>query len=436
MSRKFCRIRRGLSGGGLLSTIAVLASLLGGVRAMAADVRFGDVVRVEGSELNALAGHALGHLGVLACFAKVCAPIPFQVDQRDASGAWVLDRGPEPNLEPGATALGPKDLLLFMAGDAGERAAAAELPPSVPGIELALHDPLSDRTRWVYLLAYPAAAPRSPTSYVRYDAEKDRVQGAHVSLGFSKGIPEFLSAQDASPGEPRNLLDRLKVRATATFLFGLIRFSRSEDDLTTQFVAWHEGPIRVIRRQRQWVRIGWGIHSPTFGSYTYFYRNFAELPVSLRLNFPPHYFFSNIRVKVVLDFRDLRGWSVLTGDLPAGLPIDGTMTPAKRALNTRTESWFALFGPHVTLVQTMDVSPSLASVQQHLLYVESRSPDPPEAVPGMEPGVGFELDRWDDVGAGSHQLAAVSYALPADVDARAFVAAQRTPLQVEVHPLP
>ncbi len=415
---------------------AALALLLNPPRAVGADVRFADVVHVEGSELAALAGRTLDHLSVLACATKPCTPIPFQIDQRDPSGAWVLDHGPEPNVEQMSAALSPQDLLLFMASDAGERASAEDLPPSVPGLEIAVHDPAVGKTRWVYLLVYPIEAPRSPVSYVRYDPETDRVHGQHVSLGFSKGVPDYLALQDAAAGGPPNLLDRLKVRATATFLFGLIHFARNEDDLTTQFVAWHQGPIRVIRRQHQWVRIGWGIHSPTFGSYTYFYRDFAELPVSLRLNFPPRYFFSNISVKAVLDFRDLRGWSVLTGDMPAGLPIDGTMTAAKRALNMRTESWLALVGPRVTLLQTMGVSPSLASVRQHLLYDESAAPDPPEAVPGTEPGVGFELNRWDDVGAGSHQLASVSYALPAGVDARAFIAAQRTPLYTEVRPLP
>lgn len=416
--------------------MACLSPLLGPVRAVAVDVRFGDVIRIEGSELTALSGYPLDHLSVLACAAKSCGVIPFQIDQRDASGAWVLDNGPEPNVEQASTALSRTDLLLFMASDAGERASAGDLPPSLPGLEIVIRDPSSNTTRWVYLLAYPAEAPRSPLSYVRYDPNGDRVHGQHVSLGFRNGIPDYLAVQDSTGSSSPNLLDRLKVRATATFLFGLLRFSRSEDDLTTQFVAWHQGPIRVIRRQRQWVRIGWGIRSPTFGSYTYFYRDFAELPVSLRLNFPPRYFFSNISVRTVLDFRDLRGWSVLTGDMAAGLPVDGTMTPAKRALNTRTDSWFALLGPRVTLVQTMDVSPSLASVRQHLLYVETATPDPPEAVRGMEPGVGFELDRWDNVGAGLHQLSSVSYALPPGVDARAFMAARRAPLQAQAHPLP
>jgi hypothetical protein len=247
-------------------------------------------------------------------------------------------------------------------------------------------------------------------------------------------MPGYLAVSECGDA---NLLDRFKVRATATFLWGLIRLSRNEDDLSTEFVGWRQGPIRIIRRQRQWVRIGWGIRSPTFGSYTYFYRDFAELPVSLRLNFKPTYFFGNIVIRAVLDFRDLRGWSVLTPSAAAPILIDGHMTEQKEALNRLSDRWFGLLGPQITLVQDMDVSSSLVSVERRLFYREDAvHSDPPEEVPGQEPGIGYQLDRWEHVGAGTHQLRSISYALPAGLDVRAFMKARSTPLQAAMHALP
>src|SRR5262249_28857787 len=158
------------------------------------------------------------------------------------------------------------DLLVFMASDAGERAKPGQFPGHKPTAEVRIYDPIAATTRWAYLLWYPSGAPRSPVSYVQYDPSADRVTGTRVSLGFNRGLPNYLAIRDRSTSEDTNLLDRLKVRASATFLWGLLRFSRNEDDLTTQFVGWHQGPIRVIRSQRQWIRLGWGIHSPTFGS--------------------------------------------------------------------------------------------------------------------------------------------------------------------------
>ena len=286
-------------------------------------------------------------------------------------------------------------------------------------------------------VAFPHGAPRSPVSYVQYEPASDRVRGAHVSLGFSHGVPGYLALSERGSDVGANLLDRFKVRATATFLFGLIRFSRSENDLSTEFVGWRQGPIRVIRRQRQWVRLGWGIHSPTFGSYTYFYRDFAELPVGLYLNFPPTYFFGNILIRAFLDFRDLHGWSMVTPSLATPLAVGGGMTMQKDAVNRLPDSWFALVGPQITLLQTLDVSPSLATVRRRLYYREDGvTPDPPEEVAGEQPAIGYQLDQWEHVGSGAHQLQSVSYALPVGVDARQFMAAQRAPLWVTVEALP
>lgn len=399
-------------------------------------MRFGDVVSVNGNALAVFDGQHVDHLSLLACTPQSCHPIPFQIDERDGAGQWVLDQGPEPTSDTSAGVLDAKDVLLFLAADAGERADRTQLRSRSPAAEIMLRDPLSNWTAWVYLIASADTAPRAPTGYVHYDPEHDRVRGRRVSLGFRQGIPDYLGIRDDDAGEV-NLLDRLKVRATATFLWGLIRFARSEDDLTNQFVAWKEGPIRIIRRQRQWVRIGWGIRSPMFGSYTFFYPDSAELPVALRLNFPPRYFFGDIQVRTILDFRELRGWSVFTPSLPAPLPIDGTMTPSKRALNRSTDSWFALVGPRLTLVQTMDVSPSLATVRRRILYREGLDiSEPPEAVPGEEPGIGFQLDRWDHVGAGAHQLSSMSYAVPAQIDIGDFMRSRAAPIEGTVHVLP
>jgi hypothetical protein len=414
----------------------------------ATSLRFADVIKLEGRELASLHGQLIERLTMLACTASTCRPIPFQVDERDVAGQWVLDQGPLPTSPPGV--FDANDVVLFRAADAGAPALPGALPralqsraPASPTlVEITLRDPLDGTTRWVYLAALAERAPRAPAADIAYDPTTDRVRGQHVSLGFVDGVPGYLAvhgdpdahAVQPSTGAARsaNLLDRLKVRVSATFLFGLIHFARSEADLRTEFMGWHAGPIRVVRGQRQWVRLGWGIHSPTFGSYTYFYRDFAELPVGLYLNFKPTHFFGNILVQAILDFRDLKGWSLIVPSLPDPIAIDGTMTAQKAALDQLPDKWFALRGPEITLVESMDVSPSLATVRHRLLYRETTQPVPPESVRGEEPGIGYQLDQWEHVGAGAHQLQSVSYALPLDLDPRAFMRARATPMQVKV----
>jgi hypothetical protein len=395
-------------------------------------VRFADVVTLTGDQLKPLAGYPIGRLGVLACTAEACRPIPMQVDERDQFGAWVLDSGPWPSSDSPAGVFDGDDVLLFMAADSGEAAARARLPSAATVLSVELIDPLSPNSQWVYVVGYDEPAPRAPHRYVDYDPGGDRFTGARVQLGFRDGVPNHIAVDGGS----RNLLDRLKIRAAASLFWGWLRFERSEDDLSNELIGWHAGPIRVIRHQQQRVRLGWGIRSPTFRSYTYFHRDFAELPVGLRLNHRPTYFFSDIVIEVILDFRDLVGWQLYLPRRQERLNVGEIAARRISELNLLDDTTFALIGAQVTLVQTFSVSSSLQTVYKHLIYRDGLDPDPPESVAGQRPGVGYGLERWEDVNAGEHGLLVVSYALPPGVDVDEFVRSRTAPLQTAVKPMP
>jgi hypothetical protein len=399
--------------------------------------RFWEVVRVEGSRVPWLSGVPQDELALLSCRPQ-CAAIPWQLDERDATGKLALDRGPEPNFDDPPGVLDGNDEILFMASDTGERVApdemAAAFPdPAVSLAEIKVWDPRTARSGWAYLAQFRGLAPRSPVSYVHYDPRLDRITGARVALGFARGTPRFLALTHAGGNAGDNLLDRMKIRATARFLWGLIAVTRTEDDVQTLPVAWRAGPVRVIRRQRLWVRLGWGIRTPIFGSDTYFYRDFAELPVTLRLNFPPHLLFTDVSIRAALDFRNLKGWTLETQTEDGQLPIDGRMSADKLALARSSADWFALHGPEVTLVQTLTVSPSLRTVRQRLFYLEGGDvADPPESIRGELPGIGYTLTDWGQVSSGRHWFAANSYALPPKQNVAEFIETVRHPLRVQI----
>lgn len=391
--------------------------------------RVADVLRIEGSSLSTLVAVPLSEVLVFSCDTHACRVVPHQVDERDAAGRWILTHGQDVGTvndeSPGV--VDHSDVLLIAARDVGQWVPPAMAPPGVI-TALQVRDPFFGGDAWLYIARGPIPPNTAVAVSVHYDPLHDLLVGPRVALRFEGGVPGHLSV-DGGP----NLLDRLKVRAQAAFLLGWFGLSRSEADLQTDLSGWHGGPIRVIRAQRQRVRLGWGIRSPTFTSYTYFYvTDFAELPVSLRLNFPPTYFFGDIRIQVLLDFRDLRGWELL---VPGAAPISigEGMDDTKHALSEKGREWFALKGPDVTLVQYLGLSSSLDSVRRRLIYREARVVTfPPESEPGELPGVGYELDRWDSVAAGFHALQATSYVLPAGLDVHRFMLAQAYPLQVSV----
>lgn len=376
------------------------------------------VASTPGASLACLNGRAETAVALFACDPD-CAPIPWQLDERDGDGRWALDGGPEPNPDDPPGVIDGNDDMVWMAADAGARIAARDrLPPGDCALELSVRQ--GARERWAYAVATAAPAPRSPLRYVRYDPAIDRVEGERVAVGFGAPTPRYLAVRSGAGAFGPNLLDRLKVRAHARFL-GFIPLGRDEDDIQYAFSAWRAGPVRVIRREYQWVSLASWLRTPIFETETLMTRDAMTLPVRLRLNFPPTYFFAGIEVQAVLDFRDLRGWRIAAaGTEPVPVASDGVAR-----LDGARSDWVAMRGPDATLVLELVRGPSLASLVPTIVYRESADTAPPEDVAGELPAVGYRLTEWSGVDRGAHWFAAVARALPPDADLATF-ASERT----------
>lgn len=362
------------------------------------------------ADASCLRGARESMVAVIACGDAGCAPIPWQLDERDGDGRWALENGPEPNPDDPHGVLDDNDEVVFMAADAGRRARRAELPAaSACLVELRVER--GGALGWAYAFIAAGAAARSPAQYVRYDVDADRIEGARVAVGFGAQTPRFLAVRGPDGRFGPNLLDRLKVRAHARFL-GIIPLGRDEGDIEYEFAAWHAGPVRVLRREYQWVRLASWLRTPIFETETIMSRDAMALPVRLRLNFPPTYFFGGIEVQAVLDFRALQGWEVAAAGVDPAVVGAGM---AERIDGARSD-WVALRGPDATLVLELARSPSLASLVPSVVYREGGAPQPPEAVPGEEPAIGYRLTTWSDVDRGAHWFAAIASALPPDAD--------------------
>lgn len=379
-----------------------------------------------------LSGIAIDSVAAFRCHrgAAHCMAVPVQVDERDATYHWALDTGPALAAEDSRGVLDDNDVILLRAADAGDASATHGLPPHRVHVALEIHDPLDGRTAFLHLVGMGSLQADIATRHVHYDPIGDRLTGHRVSLGFTDGIPQSLAVTSAR-GARSELLDRLKIRASASLLWGLLRFTRTEADLTTEVTGWRRGPLRIIRHQHQRVRLGWGIRSPRFSSYAMFYPDVAELPVSLRLNHPPAALFGDVRIDVVLDFVDLRGWELLLPDA-APLRIGADADPSRSAHGDIETDWFALRNDEVLLLQLLETSHSLRSTRRRLVYRETARPNPPESHPGEMPAIGYRIDQWDEVDAGTHDLRALCFALPATTDVTAFLEAHRRPLRVRV----
>jgi hypothetical protein len=388
---------------------------------------------VSGAQLACLRGGGEDALVAVACRER-CEPVPFQLDERDAEGRLVLDAGPYPDASDVIPGLDDNDEIVVMAADLGRPARAGELPSSHP-CAVAVHVVGASADGWFYVIGTSPPAPRSPRRYVAYDASADVLTGRRVAIGFGAATPRALRLRDRAGGVGRDLLDRLKIRASARF-FGFIPLGRDEDDIESRYVAWKVAAVRVLRREEKWVRLGFGLRTPIFRTETTFYPDHVELPVRLRLNFPPAHFFGAIEVRALLDFADLRGWTVripgggvelVVGDGPAQVPS---------GLEELEVDSAALVGPQVAFVLSLDLGPSLASLRRTLLYRQDHRRHAPEEIRGELPALGFRLTNWDQIDRGHHAFTATSYALPADYDLAAFARERRCGWSIETTELP
>ena len=99
------------------------------------------------------------------------APIPFQIDERDADGEFVFTAGPSAGRDADAGRFDANDELVLLARDAGPAALPDQRPDGADAVAaIRITDPATGADSWAYLAAYPDSAvppplsPRAPTS--------------------------------------------------------------------------------------------------------------------------------------------------------------------------------------------------------------------------------------------------------------------------------
>lgn len=178
--------------------------------AAAAFTRADEVVVVQGESLTQMLGFPLDELGVFALNSGVWTPIPFQVDEVNITGTFVIE-------EDGL--LDENDELVFVAGDMGEAASPHEWINNLgswlyPRIRIEVTDPLNPgETGWVYVYR-STTLPQSNASYVNWNPDTETISADAYSVTFDQ--QNFLGISDLTIGGSGDILDRQKIRVTAT----------------------------------------------------------------------------------------------------------------------------------------------------------------------------------------------------------------------------
>jgi hypothetical protein len=392
-----------------------------------------EAVEVAGASVGGLRRAPFSDLALVAVRGGAVHPIPFQVDERDESGTLVYNGGPEAGHDTSPGRLDHTDTVLLMACDLGERADPTALPPVAAVAEIAVRDPADGRAGWAYLLAN-AQLGRTDARYVAYDPATDTVTTARYTVGFTNALPALLALGGPDGFLGANVLDRMKLRVAATWRTGVLTWRMTEADIASELLAYAAGPVRVVRRTRHRVDIGLGLRVSAGTARTYFYATHVEAPGSLKLPFSPAVVFRSIIGRAGADFRDLRGWRLVTPAHPAGIPITGRPAAAPVDESTR---WFALAGPQHTLLFALALSGELARVTSRALYLvdDEAHDEPPEHARGQVPGVGYRMTGGERVPKGRHRFSVRIFDLAA-AEAEPMLARFERPLVATVTLMP
>lgn len=391
------------------------------------DAVFGSrVIAVSGRRLRALWGEPASSLRVWAFRDEQRLPIPFQIDECSPDGRLVVVGRAESLAEP---RLGPLSVLLFRAADVGEPS------PQTAALEIEVQSPEGDERRWAYVSRADGSLPLSSRDDVDYDPATDTIHAARYTLKFHAPYINYFSLANGKQQDQRNLVDRFKARVEARFLWGLISFRKNEDEVVEEVIGYKDGPIRVIRRVRLHVQIGWGVPSPDIIADDYFYADHAEAPIHISLPFSLAYVFGDLDVRVYLDFRNLDGFEVAAEGFDRGPWLVGSRERSAGATPPQRTSWFLLRRGDVTLVHRLRFGPTLSGIDCRLFYVDDANrPDPPEDDPGLKPGIGYRLTGWSSVGRGRHEIWMDTYVVDGagSTDPSTTVARLATRFRVEV----
>ena len=438
----------------LVLTGAVLAAVVGTGPAVGSGPEDGrplgrsaEPVRVYGDEVPTLQGWEAERIGVLAYRDGAWQDVPFQIDERNPYGYLVLDQGPKGSSDGDGGRFDDNDEIVFMASDAGGRPGGVEGrdPGALPGVETFAEVGLRDAAgneAWVVVAGFTEAAPRAGDDYVEYDPRRDRIRTASYQMAFPRdanGDPRFfpdeVRVETAAGGSGEDLLDRLKIRASAGVLMDLISFSRTEEDFRAQLLAWRDGPVRAVRRVELAVHILFGIYAPPMAVDLVYYRDSLEAPIIIDSPFNVGTVLSSLDMSVDFDLSEnALGARLITPDNPALDPIDGRMTESEEELVRPGQPWQLIGGPQGHVLSRLDIGATLP-LEEEVRYVDDGdATNEPEDHDGVHE-VGRTLVGGLGIQKGRHDLTLHVHVLPhyQPGDELARVAALDEPIAVSLN---
>ena len=362
----------------------------------------GDLAVLTGDALMPLRGVTVQQLTMYKVSAGGLTPIPFQVDRRDDQGRYII--GDSDTDHDAGAALRLNDELVLRSADAGIRLSDAALRTGHKTlVELGLNGAVGTQSGWVYagVSANPATVEHS--SNIDYDPTYDVVSSARYQIGFNSELPFLIDtfrwrARDGTSWSA-DLVDTMKIRHRGAFL-RIIPFRRTQRDYESKLVAVRAGPLRVIRRTENRVRMLWRLKTPAV------YIDYVVMPggfvmdTVIDIPFNVGLFFSDMQTLTTVDWRDDNAVPRLTVHAPGrshALAIEGRMSDQKHRFNNLQSDRFAVLSTAGVIGVELDIPDGVPITPWLYLRDALDEDDPPEEQKGQFGNVGFRTTGWERI---------------------------------------
>ena len=409
----------------MILALLPLACLAGETRSLSRTI---DPIEVSGSDLSDMTGADISSLRVIMSRNGRFTHIPFQIDQKDAENDWVWSVAPKPSenndwfndetasqvysqedlthddQDPsGRDIFDANDVVVFLAKDAGDqnREGVAQLGANRL-VELEIVDPGDLGKGWVYLAYYESDAPDlSNVRYIQYEPAKFKVSGPEHEFSYS---PDHIMVLDDFRLGGVSILAGNRIRGEVTAGIGPMMLDIEFDEKTIQGynAGYIEGPVRIVKRSVDHIRLGLGIDSPSVNCDHFHYPWHAEIPVLISKRFPVQ----RVSIKATSIFRESNFTTARADRVEKPILLGARSTQGNLLTENSEAKWIELAGKGISVINSIkipekhmghiDVSPYLANISG------ARGAGDTKPVAGVE--VGFLIRTTGKTPDGDHVL--------------------------------
>lgn len=302
-------------------------------------------------------------------------PIPFQIDERNQYGDFVLDQGPDHLQLKGNGLFDGDDELSFMGDDVGEVNMPTQWAFAKPSIlyELKIASPQKQGAVYVGIY-YKNPPPLSPRRYVDYHISEAEIRTSNYQYFFNP--KNYLVVRGVSVIDPMKITTPLIYSSTFYLKVDLkyfLTFQINQDDVESHLQAYKTGPIRVIARVEfsyKFLKINFDL-----GMYTEvsFFGNSVILPAVIEnpfsgrktLNAGSMFYYGFTSVKNPKDLS-------ITSNMPTYSPKSSMWDSLGKEATPASYYWVTALDPTFMLFMEIGMSPEMKrSKTLPMLYVEN-----------------------------------------------------------------